>query len=92
MKNIITQLMKFKNKTSKQNITYGTILKAYITDKIETDTIMLLSNTSSGNGLDCLILDLDTKEILAECKDIKDFKNTYKIKKIVGDFDELFSI
>lgn len=72
------------------NITYGTVLKAYITDKDEVDTIMLVNNISEGNGFNCLVLDLSTKEILADCKDIEEFKNIYKVEKIIGQVDELF--
>lgn len=72
-------------------ITYGTILKAYVTSGEETDTVMLVNNMSAGNGYNCLVLDLGVKEIIADCKDIEDFVQTYEVTEVMGYFDDISS-
>lgn len=75
-----------------KKINYGTVLKAYIVDKKIDDLVLLIDNSTGGNGFDCCVLDLETKEILTDCKNIKDFIKNYKIKEIVGDLDELLVV
>lgn len=77
------------------NINYGSILELKnIISEGEIETVMLINNTSAGNGMSCCGLDLSSKEILFDCKNIDDFFNTYKnnIIEKVGDFDDLFSL
>lgn len=77
------------------NINYGSILKLKnIISEGEIETVMLINNTSAGNDMSCCGLDLLSKEILFDCKNIDDFMNTYKnnIVEKVGEFGELFSL
>lgn len=75
-----------------KDIKYGSIIKFNWINEI--NTIMLINNITGGTGFYCCGLDLSSKEILFDCKNINDFINTYKnnIIEKVGDFDELFSL
>lgn len=74
-------------------IDYGTILKVKdLTGKDEIDIIMLTNNMTAGDTYNCKVLDLSSKEILADFKSIIEFKEKVNIVKVVGQFDELFSI
>ena len=74
------------------NLNYGDIVKGYIFNRDVTDTVLLINDLNAGNGFSCLLMDLSTKEILDSCKDIEDFKKTYKIEKVVGNIEELLNI
>lgn len=73
-------------------IQYGTVLRAYIIDEKIDDLVLLINNSTADGDFNCCILDLNTKEILADCKSIDEFINDYKIKEIVGDIDELLVV
>lgn len=92
VESIVIKAISIDDYNIKQSITYGTILRAHITSEEETDTVMLIDNSSSGNGVDCLVVDLGTKEVLLDCVNIDEFINRYEIKEVVGDFDELFKV
>lgn len=74
----------------RENIKYGTILKVRLTDDDEIDTVMLVDNSSAGDGYSCLVLDLRTKEIFIEYEDLDDFVEYCDIVELVGDFNDMF--
>ncbi|WP_175582818.1 hypothetical protein, partial [Clostridium perfringens] len=79
------------NNFDKTTIDYGTVLKIKYFDE-NIDTVMLIDNHTSGKGLDCSILNLSNKEIMADFKDLEDFKENVEIVEVLGQHDELFAI
>lgn len=73
------------------NIDYGTILKIQTVNN-DLSTVLLVNNSTSGTGFNCLVLDLDTKEIILDFEDLTDFKDNIRIIEKVGDLDELLPI
>lgn len=75
------------------HIKYGTILEVQdLTGEGTSDVIMLIDNTSYGGEYNCMALDISTKTILGDYTDVKDFVNNVNITRVVGQFDEFFSI
>lgn len=79
------------NNFDKTTIDYGTVLKIKYFDE-NIDTVMLIDNHTSGKGLDCSVLNLSNKEIIADFKDLEDFKENVEIVEVLGQHDELFAI
>lgn len=65
------------------DIKYGSILKVSgLTSNIndETDEVMLVNNITDGSEYNCKLLDLSTYELIADFKNIEEFKTNNQIK------------
>ena len=56
-------------------LNYGSILKMNWLG--EEETVMLINNFTFGNEKHCCVLDLQSKEILFDCKDTDEFIKEY---------------
>ncbi|WP_297419390.1 hypothetical protein [Clostridium sp.] len=73
-------------------IKVGTILKIKFLEDDTIDTVMIIKDITGGYDWKYMILDLQTKEVLRNFKTLEEIKNKSNIVKVVGQFDELFSI
>lgn len=74
------------------NIGYGTVLKAEINHVGCVESVMLVDNTSAGDGYQCLVVDISSTEVLTECSSIEDFVREYKIVDVLGEIADLMVI
>lgn len=72
-----------------KRLEYGDIVKAYMVYEDCTDTVMLVNNITAGTEFNCLVLDLDTKEIIVDCRSISEFQNNYEVTEKLGNISEL---
>lgn len=71
-----------------KSIKYGSVIKVKMFDN-NTETVALVDDLTSGSSFECLVLDINTSKIIADCRDIKDFINTYEVVEVLGDLKDL---
>ena len=79
-----------KNNSNDINIKCGTILEIINNNYI--DKVMIITDFTGDTKFPYKILDLSTKDILSDFKSIDELKNNLNVKKVVGQFNELFNI